>query len=428
MTTRRRSLQLIPHPRLYVGADDIARLREEPKLPFLRKAAEEVTADAARFARMPPLTCPRGSHNEHLVRAREMQIRIVTLLARWGQTGQERFRRAVLGYVSEMGEWEHWSWGASLRGDRNFDCEFDLSYGENSATLAVAYDWLHGSLSAGERRVFVGIARERAFKSAIKNVRRGGSWWFANPSINWNSVCAGGLGMLALAMLEDAPEAAMVLPRCEESITPFMKYLETTAGAWPEGICYWQYGMRYAFMYLLSHERATGRVHPLMRLKGVRQTLSFPLDFYQHGHPCSFGDCNAWQAQPIHYAAARRLGCPGVLQALDAELERTAALPGKISRDWPHAPEWLALHPGRASKPTHGAKGGGAKVYRGLDWGIIADTMPLPNLYVAVRGGTTNGWEYWALLNEHGNPIALAVLRAQLGQPRPPQEDESSEV
>lgn len=41
-----------------------------------------------------------------------------------------------------------------------------------------------------------------------------------------------------------------------------------------------------------------------------------------------------------------------------------------------------------------------------------------------VRGGATNGWEYWARQDEHGNPIALAVLRAQLGQPAVPGKDE----
>ena len=35
-------------------------------------------------------------------------------------------------------------------------------------------------------------------------------------------------------------------------------------GAWPEGTAYWNFGMRFAFAYLLSHERATGRRHPLL--------------------------------------------------------------------------------------------------------------------------------------------------------------------
>ena len=40
-----------------------------------------------------------------------------------------------------------------------------------------------------------------------------------------------------------------------------------------------------------------------------------------------------------------------------------------------------------------------------------------------VRGGATNGWEHWARPDEHGNPIALAVLRAHLGQPPLPRDD-----
>ena len=334
---------------------------------------------------MPPLRYARNKHNEHLVRAREVQGRVVTLLVRWKQTGRQKFRDATLNYIRQIGQWEYWSWVTWRQGDPSPDAIFDLSYGENSATLAIAYDWLHDSLSTDERKLFVRIARERPFLSGLKHARPGGAWWFGTPDCNWNTVCAGGLGMLCLAMYEDVPEARTLLPRCDESIGPFMRLLNETDGGWPEGIGYWNYGMRYAFMYLLSCESATGKRHPLMGLKGVRQTLSFPLDFCPHGQPCSFSDVNKWRPMPFHYAAAARLKQDDVVQALDTALERTGVAPGGA---WPNAAEWLLLHPDtRESRPARAR--GGVKLYRGIDWGIIADTMPEPSLYMAVRGGTT---------------------------------------
>ncbi|NLW50143.1 MAG: hypothetical protein GXY85_04775 [Candidatus Brocadiaceae bacterium] len=376
-----------PHPRLYVDSEAIERARREPSIPWLRDAARQVAADAQRGARLPDLQWTPHSHNGHLIRARRMQTRVVTLLVRWFQTGQERFRRAALQCVRQMRDWEYWSWIAWRSGDSAPDALFDLSYGENSATLALAYDWLHDTLSDEERALFLETARKWPFAAGMKHARPGATWWFGRTDSNWNTVCAGGLGMLALAMYEDADEARELLPLVEESVAPYFLFLDETDGAWPEGIGYWNYGMRYAFLYLLSHERATGRKHPLFRHKGVRKTLEFPLDFCPHGQSCSFGDVNHWNPLPFHYAAARRLGRTDIAAALDDRLEAQ----GVRSGTWPDTAEWLLLHPGRTAQAERKpARGPVARLYRGMDWGVLADRMPDSTFYAAVRGGTTN--------------------------------------
>ena len=101
---------LTPHPRLYIGAEDIARVRTTPALPYLKEAADVVAKRAAREVKLPPLDYVRDTHNEHLGRARSMQGRVMILLAGWEQTGREEFRRAVLKCIEQMGAWECWSW------------------------------------------------------------------------------------------------------------------------------------------------------------------------------------------------------------------------------------------------------------------------------------------------------------------------------
>jgi hypothetical protein len=382
---------LVPHPRLYIGRDDWARLPavdgDESQLPYLAEATRQVAQDAARYVEMPPLEFERNAHNAYLTRAREVQERVLTLLTRWKQTGLEDFRSAVLKYIEQIGQWEYWSWITWRAGDPAPDAIYDLSYGENSTTLAIAYDWLYESLSGKEKDLFLGIAGDRSFRSGLKHARPGGATWFGRPDSNWNTVCAGGLGMLALAMYEDAAQARELLPRVEESVAPFFHHLDQTSGAWPEGIGYWNYGMRYGFMYLLSHERATGQAHPLLQLEGVRQTLAFPIDFCPHGQPCSFGDVNRWDPLPFHYRAAVRLGQIGVVRALDAYLEqRSISLWGR----WPNAAEWLLLHPGTVVEQDPASRDRRqVKLYQGLDWGILADRAARPQLYMSVRGGTT---------------------------------------
>ena len=69
-------------------------------------------------------------------------------------------------------------------------------------------------------------------------------------------------GMLCLSLYEECADARLLLPRVEQSVAPFFHTLDATGGGWPEGIGYWNYGMRYGFQYLLSHERATGNPAP----------------------------------------------------------------------------------------------------------------------------------------------------------------------
>jgi len=376
--------KLAPHPRLYLGPEQLARLGRRPKLPYLQAAASHVARKARLYARLPPLQYRRGVHNEHLIRAREVQARVLTLLVRWHQTRRDGLRDAALRHIEQIGQWDCWSWITWRRGNHHPDAIFDLSYGENSATLAIAYDLLADTLSRSERAMFLAIARKWSFRSGLKYARPGACMWFGRPDSNWNTVCAGGLGMLALAMYEDAPEARKLLPAVEKSVAPFFQLLDQTDGGWPEGIGYWNYGMQYGLMYLLSHEHATGRPHPLLRSAGMRKTLSFPMDFCPHGQACSFGDVNQWAPRPIHYAAAARLGCTDVMAALDARLARDGI--GGPAAPWPA--EWLALHPGRAAKAGP-ARRNVVKLYKGLDWAVLADAMPRSRLYVAVRGGTT---------------------------------------
>lgn len=375
---------LNPHPRLYLPPRPLDSARLDAT-PFLQRAVDTVRKQANAYARMPPLRYPRDRHNAHLIRAREVQTRVFTLLAQWKQTGRKRFRDAAVAYVRQIAGWEYWSWITWRSGNAAPDAIFDLSYGENSATLAVAYDWLYDSLTPEEKTLFLDAARSRPIRSALKWARPGKAWWFGKPDSNWNTVCAGGLGMLCLSMVEDLPEARTLLSEVQKSIRPFIRHLEHTSGGWPEGIGYWNYGFRYAFMYLLSHETSTGRSHPLLNGKAVRATLRFPLDFSPNGVASGFGDANGWKPLPIHLAMAKRLGCADVTQQI-VEMLAGADVPPST---WPDAAEWLSLYPPKCGSPANRPGSPVVKLYGGIDWGLMADRMPDPQFYVSVRGGSS---------------------------------------
>lgn len=383
------------HPRLFFSPDHLARLHEPAAIPVLREAQEQLEKLSGEYAGSRRLRYNPGLHNALLSRAREMQIRVVTLLVRWLQTGDERWRAAVMDHVRDIAGWEHWCWEAEVQTPdphRAINRLYDLSSGENSLTLALARDLLGNTLSGEELSLFVDVARRRCFEPFLTVLKSQPAppgewlpgWWFRRADSNWNTVCSGGAGLLALAMHDDLPElAAEVLTRVEESIRPYFERLAATGGGWVEGIGYWNYGHRYGFLYLLGWERATGRLHPCLSLPGVKETLSFPLDFAPNGQFCSFSDVNVWWPLPFHYEAAVRLGCPELI----ADLDR-AQSPEKVAW-WADAAELLLFHPRTEQGASAAFSGPVAKRYAGMDWAILADRMPEPRLYMSIRGGST---------------------------------------
>jgi hypothetical protein len=373
--------------RLLVSPERWARLRALPAHPLLARAAARVAADADRYAADRTIAVDVTGHNWHLIRARLCQTRVVTLLVRYGMTGDRRYRNAALDYLRDMAGWEYWSWITWREGNAATDAIFDLSYGENSTTLALALDWLAEELNDDERALLVDTARRRALQPYLARNGTPGAemWYFRSRDCNWNTVCNGGAGMLALALDDLAPESARVVDLVEEGVRHYFEFLEED-GAWPEGIGYWGYGHRYGYLYLLSHERATGRPHPLLARPGSRNTLRFPFLFSPHGVPCGFGDSNHFFPLPFVYAAAERYALPSVIAEMDRRM--AAVVEQDNPEGWPNTADLLLYHPGDANLPAD-APWPCASVQQGVEWGYLADAWPSPHLYASVRGGTT---------------------------------------
>jgi hypothetical protein len=378
-------MKLRDHPRLYITSSHYDRLQAKSDHPIGKASAKRIRKMAQEFVADPSIIVDKTGHNYHLIRARKMQTRVLTTLTEYRRTGNRQYRDTILADVRRIAEWEYWSWITWRKKDSSPEAIFDLSYGENSTTLALAFDGLRQELTEEEVALFVATARKRSFKPFLK--RNGGKkkeGYFGHPHTNWNTVTTGGAGMLALAMGDLCPESEEIVRLAEESVAPFFKSLKGDGG-WPEGVGYWNYGMRYGFMYLLSHEQATGRKHPLMKLKGTEATLLFPLQFSPNGLPCSFGDVNRFSPLPFHYAAAERFGRQDISAELDRRLEKRTR--EGLDGPWPDSAELLLFHPGRTKKIRRWPS---TLLVKGLEWGYLADRMPGPSLYISVRGGTTD--------------------------------------
>jgi hypothetical protein len=311
-------------PRLCFTAEHYAALQQPAKSTFHKQLLAGVKQKADEYLRQEEIEVDQTGHNWHLVRGFRMQVRLFTLLAQLKQSQDEKYFQAIWRDVERMAHWEYWSWIAWRQGNSAPDAIYDLSYGVNSLTLAFVYDALRKEWNKSQQQLFVDVASQRSFLAYLKHTAPPSqTHWLTNPHSNWNTVCNGGAGVLALALREKCPESKEVIKRVEKGIKPFF---QSTApdGGWPEGVGYWNFGMRYGFLYLLSHETATGKTHPLLEFPGTAATLKFPLLFSPREAPCGFGDSNKFGPQPFHLLAARRLRMPEVEAELLARFQSSA--------------------------------------------------------------------------------------------------------
>ena len=380
--------------RLLVDNAHWQRLRSLPEHPLLQKTGRVLAELADSWVGDEHIPVDETVHNWTLLRARQAQIRILGLLVQYGISGDRQYRSAAMNYLRALAGWQHWSWHGwrEQLPDSDERVIYDLSFGENAATLALAYDWLDDELSAEDRELLLYTANERVFQPYLRANDTPGTppaWYFNSPHSNWNTVCNGGAGLLALSLGATSPYSTRVLELVEEGIKPYFTGMQQD-GAWPEGIGYWGYGHRYGYLYLLSHERVSGKTHPLLMREGSRNTLRFPLLFSPHGVAAGFGDVNTFFPLPFMYAAAERFGMTEVISELDRRFLAMAnddPMSLHTTCPWAACAELLLMHPGISS--TAACQWPLVNIQRGIEWSFLADSWPQPSLYASLRGGTT---------------------------------------
>lgn len=220
-------------PHLLVTAERLGNLRS---LADLRAAIEdghgkqlwqhilaEAKADLQREPWHPRSVFPGRGENHaergnreyklvHPVGQRIMRGALVALV-----TGDERYRDASLRQIECVFDEERWPDWRDLAHLRH---PADLRTGQLARAIGLAYDWMHGQLTAGQRRMIVEGLDRRAIKPFWESVERG-IWW-THGSNNWTTCIVGGLGTAGMALAEDHPDGERLV---EYSLEQMENYL-----------------------------------------------------------------------------------------------------------------------------------------------------------------------------------------------------------
>ena len=242
------------HPRLWFTKDDIPRLQELAEGP-LKDHFEAMVTRAERLIASPPDTTepplyPEGVEHKS-AEWREIwwgnRRRVIAVLDGasllgfvYHLTGDTRYADAGKDLLMAFSEWDP-------KGSTEY------RYNDEAAMPAIkygsrAYSWLHDSLTLDERTRVAAVMRERG-RQCYQHLHGGHLW---NPYGSHRNRAWHFLGELAVAFIDDIPEAPMWL---DFSATVFYTCYPVWGdedGGWHEGLAYWSsYLTRFNFWTLL---------------------------------------------------------------------------------------------------------------------------------------------------------------------------------
>jgi hypothetical protein len=255
------------HPRLLITTEDLARAKKLVREDVLaEKWYAKKRNQALGILQEPPCQYSIKTSRAMLEVSRTVLKRVYTLALLHHLEGGERYQHRL---------WEELSAAASFP---DWHPEHFLDTAEMTHAFAIAYDWLYPSWSPQQREILRAAILEKGLKPALKAYQgpSKSDWWVDSP-YNWNLVCNGGIGMGALAILDEAPEpSTTALMGALRSMRKAMAQFASDGG-YDEGTLYWGYATHYATLFLASMETALGSTFGLAELPGYNKTGLFPI-------------------------------------------------------------------------------------------------------------------------------------------------------
>lgn len=304
------------HPRLILTADRIETLRKNVAEDETCRAwfgHVTATADSLLTTRVQPDSVSR----------RDTLHRMYNLGLAWHLTGNDAYAERAWKEMEAVAAFQAWYAHGNV-GDF-------LGIAYIGRGMAIGYDWFYDYLSPEQRQVVREAIIGKALRYGQYAYERPGESQFNNEhwirgAHNWNPTCNGSLGMAAIAIADEAPEAAgPILPFALRSIQASLPTYGP-GGAWLEGVFYWYFSTNSMVEFCASLESALGHDYGLSATPGFSQTGRFSL--FMNGPAGSFnwGDSRASRQMPEDiFWLARHFGD---LESKEMYLQRLEAAGG----------------------------------------------------------------------------------------------------
>lgn len=278
-----------PHPRLFVTADELARLRGLVKLspeqlaqqhPDLAQAykqlidkaehsltREEISVYGGRYkTTMPPAVPPRHEDNFPYWTglSREIENCIQAMATAYLLTTDERYAEGCREWTLALCEWPTWN-------DPDYSSHPScLDTGHFCHAAAFAYDFLYDHLSPEQRKTIADALLDKGAEAVYQTGEKG--WARTQSWPNGFAVVMGGMGIAGMAVLGDDERAARYVEYARRRIREFYDARDRDGG-YVEGLVYGGYAMSLTMPFvgtLAAHGDELLSRHPY-----IERTLRF---------------------------------------------------------------------------------------------------------------------------------------------------------
>lgn len=259
----------------------------------------------------------------------------------------------------------------------------DLCAAQTAADLAEIVYMLEDKLAP----VVVHRARKEVYERVLKPFMEINTpfFWETSPH-NWAAVCAGGVGIAAMYMIDDNDMLAPILTRCTESVEGFFTGFKAD-GVCAEGLGYWGYGFGHFMVYADLLKERTGGVIDLFDEPIAHKVALFHQNAYlNNDNAACFADCGekaSYEYGIIHYLYNRY----NDVQIPDEAYARPM-FPGTSNVTY----STLIIRNFLWSKPENpsGPLGNNDAFYNETEWLISRRTFDGVPAAMAVKGGNNN--------------------------------------
>jgi hypothetical protein len=252
------------HPRLLATTADFERLRQLVQTDEqAREFYQRLKSQADRICQELPSRYEIPDGLRLLATSRRVLLRVYTLALLYRLDGDRRYLERAWRELEAAANFPDWN-------PRHF-----LDTAEMAHAFAIGYDWLFSDWTDEQRRILREAMVTKGLQPAL-SVYREKRWW-STARHNWNQVCNGGIGMAALALLDELPDlCGEILNHALQSLQIPMREFAPD-GAWGEGPGYWNYATSYNCVFLAALETAVGTDLGLSQMDGFAETGLFPI-------------------------------------------------------------------------------------------------------------------------------------------------------
>ena len=269
------------HPQLFFTDSDLKPLRKRAKSQHLVRYYKAALSQAKRALKTPVV-----KQNAYW-RSREILNIIIPCAFIYNMTGEKKYADRAKKEMLAAANWKAWD----MPDWRELESS-DLVTGETSFALGCGYDWLYNILSEAERKYIRNSLLNNGIRPFLqsKRERRG---WAGIPPNNWTAVVSGGVGIAALAILDEEPEAVTALGYARKGIQRYITSNVTYGkdGGYFEGVMYWRYGTQYLLLFAKALESVMKTDDNILSQKRLLKSAWFPIYFTApDGHAVNFSD------------------------------------------------------------------------------------------------------------------------------------------